>query len=135
MTNPIDPQAEKKMLVIAFDVDDTLIIPSCATGFDTDTPNYETITLYRWFQLQGNHMIIWSGGGADYAKQWAMKLGLTADEYLCKSPEEEDGKFKYREVDIAFDDRDTELGKVNVKVKRLKNHIVRYPDKVSHTNP
>ena len=29
-------------------------------------------------------MIIWSGGGADYAKSWADKLGLTADEYLAK---------------------------------------------------
>ena len=119
-----------KCLIVAFDVDDTLIIPACATGFDTDTPNYETIALYRWFQSQGNYMIIWSGGGADYAKQWAGKLGLTADEYHDKSPEEEDGKAKARHVDLVFDDRDTKLGTVNVKVKRLKNSIVRYPDKI-----
>ena len=120
----------KEKLIIAFDVDDTLIIPSCATGFDTDVPNYETIAVYRWFQSQGNYMIIWSGGGSDYAKQWAQKLGLTADEYHDKSPEKEDGKFQYRHVDIAFDDRDTELGTVNVKVKRINNSIVRYPNKV-----
>ena len=56
---------------IAFDVDDTLIIPSIATDFGRDTPNYETINLYKWFQSQGHYMIIWSGGGQDYAKQWA----------------------------------------------------------------
>jgi hypothetical protein len=122
--------SEEKQLTIAFDVDDTLIIPCCATGFDTDVPNYETIAIYRWFQAQGNYMIIWSGGGKDYAQQWAEKLGLTADEYHDKSPEEEDGVYKRRHVDIAFDDRNTTLGVVNVKVKRLKNNIVRYPRKV-----
>jgi len=30
---------------IAFDIDDTLIIPSVATGLDIDTPNYETIAI------------------------------------------------------------------------------------------
>jgi phosphoserine phosphatase len=54
---------------IAFDIDDTLIIPSVATGFDRDTPNYEMINLYKWFESQGHYMIIWSGGGVDYAKQ------------------------------------------------------------------
>ena len=50
---------------IAFDVDDTLIIPSIATGFDRDTPNYETIMVYDWFRRQGHYMIIWRGGGVD----------------------------------------------------------------------
>ena len=36
---------------IAFDVDDTLIIPSVVTG-NRDTPNYETIALYKWFSPQ-----------------------------------------------------------------------------------
>ena len=50
-------------MIIAFDVDDTLIVPSVATGFDRDTPNYDVIMLYRWFQSQGHTMVIWSGGG------------------------------------------------------------------------
>lgn len=107
---------------IAFDMDDTLIIPAIATGFDRDVPNYETITIYRWFQAQGNYMIIWSGGGADYAKTWAEKLGLTADEYRTKAP--------WDDIDITFDDADMTYGKVNVKVKRLNNSIIRYPEKV-----
>ena len=71
-------------LLVAFDVDDTLIVPAVATGFDRDVPSYETIAVYRWFQAQGHEMVIWSGGGADYARQWADKLGLTADWYLDK---------------------------------------------------
>lgn len=102
---------------IAFDVDDTLIVPSIASGFEIDTPNYDTIALYRWFQAQGHYMIIWSGGGPDYARQWANKLGLHADEHPSKE--------KRADIDIAFDDCDVDLAKVNVKVKRLNNNISR----------
>lgn len=102
---------------IAFDVDDTLIIPSVATGFDRDTPNYDTISLYKWFQAQGHYMIIWSGSGVDWAKTWSEKLGLQADEFPLKQ--------KREDVDIAFDDCDVELAKVNVKVKRISNSVSR----------
>lgn len=102
---------------VAFDVDDTLIIPNVATGFPQDTPNYETIAVFRWFQAQGHHMIIWSGSGPDYAKAWADKLGLDAEiRVKAVSPD----------VDIAFDDmRSANLGKVNVTVRRLNNSISR----------
>ena len=104
-------------MVICFDVDDTLIVPSVATGLATDTPNYETIAIYKWFQKQGCHMIIWSGGGIDYATRWAEKLGLEPDEVRLKE--------KSDDVDIAFDDCFVDLAKVNIKLKRLKNSISR----------
>ena len=102
---------------IAFDVDDTLIVPSVATGSDQDTPNYETIAIYKWFQSQGHYMIVWSGSGIDWATGWAEKLGLNPDEIR--------GKEKSKDVDIAFDDCDVNLAKVNIKVKRLNNSISR----------
>lgn len=101
---------------IAFDVDDTLIIPSVVTG-DRDVPNYETIAIYRWFQAQGNYMIIWSGSGIDWATSWAEKLGLRPDEIRMKQ--------KSEDVDIAFDDCEVDLAKVNVKVGRVSNNISR----------
>lgn len=101
---------------IAFDVDDTIIIPSIVTG-NRDVPNYETIAIYRWFQAQGNYMIIWSGSGVDWAASWAEKLGLMPNEIRVKS--------KSDDVDIAFDDCDVDLGKVNVKVKRVSNDLSR----------
>ena len=101
---------------IAFDVDDCLLVPSVASGFGRDTPNYDTIAVYQWFQAQGHTMIIWSGSGIDWAKTWAEKFGLTADDFPVK------GAYP---VDIAFDDCDVELGTVNVKVKRLNNGISR----------
>lgn len=101
---------------IAFDVDDTLIIPSVVTG-NIDIPNFETIAVYRWFQAQGNYMIIWSGSGIDWATSWSEKLGLKPDEIRRKQ--------KSEDVDIAFDDCEVDLGKVNVRVKRIKNSISR----------
>lgn len=117
-------------LTVAFDVDDTLIIPAIATGFDRDVPNYETIAIYRWFQLQGNTMIIWSGGGAQYAEDWAGRLGLTADYYLDKHRPVKPDTGLTAIVDLSFDDGDLTLAKVNVKVKRLNNRIIRYPERV-----
>ena len=106
-----------KKLVIAFDVDDTLIIPSVVTR-STDIPNYETIAVYRWFQAQGCHMIIWSGSGMDWAERWGEKLGLAPDEIRPKGEGRE-------EVDIAFDDCDVKLAAVNVKVGRVSNDLSR----------
>jgi hypothetical protein len=102
---------------IFFDVDDTLIIPSVATGLDRDTPNYENIAIYKWFQKQGHYMGIWSGSGIDWAKTWAEKLGLFADEFAVKE--------KREDVDISFDDCDVDLAKVNVRVRRINNDVSR----------
>jgi hypothetical protein len=104
-------------MIIAFDIDDTLIIPSVATGFATDTPNYENIFLYRWFQSQGDRLIVWSGGGIDYARMWCDKLGLNPNEIRVKQ--------KYDDIDIAFDDCIVDLGKINYKVRRLNNSVSR----------
>lgn len=116
-----------KKLVIAFDVDDTLIIPTIALpaikhpkcGFRTfdGVPNFEVINIYRFLQQQGHTMVIWSMGGEEYAENVANYLDLRPD-YIWK-------KEKDSRVDIAFDDCDVDLGKVNVKVKRINNQISR----------
>jgi hypothetical protein len=103
-------------MTIAFDVDDTLIIPSIVSGFNYDVPNYDTIDLFRLFQKQGCNMVIWSGGGVEYAKMWANKLGLSANIWI---------KEKNSMVDIAFDDCIVDLGNTNVRVKRINNNISR----------
>ena len=111
-------------LRIAFDIDDTLLIPECASGVGMEIPNYEVVNLYLWFQRQGHYMIIWSGGGQSYAEMQARRLGLTADEIIMKTTEREN------EIDLAFDDSNIKLAKTNIKVKRINNQIVRYPDRV-----
>lgn len=102
---------------IAFDIDDTLLVPSVASGFGNDTPNYDTVALYKWFQAQGCTMILWSGSGVDWAKTWGEKLGLQPFEVYQKE--------RRPDIDIAFDDCDVNLATVNVKVKRLNNSVSR----------
>lgn len=102
---------------IAFDIDDTLLIPSVASGFGNDTPNYETIAILKWFQAQGNEIILWSGSGMDWANTWGEKFGLQPFQVLIKE--------KNSTIDLCFDDCDVDLAKVNVKVKRLNNSISR----------
>lgn len=119
---------------VAFDIDDTLIVPSVATGLDRDTPNYENIAILKWFQAQGHEIILWSGSGIDWATTWGNKLGLSPFSVLPKQkllnshvlgnqPEGTRGDEAY--VDIAFDDCYVDLAKVNVKVKRINNSISR----------
>ncbi len=102
---------------IAFDVDDTIIVPAVATNMPSDTPNYPLIAVYKWFQGQGHDMIVWSGGGVDYATRWAEKLGLYPCTILVKE--------KRHDVDIAFDDCLVDLGTINIQVKRYNNSISR----------
>jgi len=89
---------------IAFDVDGTLINSH-------DEPRHEVIDLFRWFQkniVTPLDLIIWSGGGIEYAQHWANKLGLKAR--IAK-------KF-CEEVDIAIDDAlDGEVPELNRKAK------------------
>lgn len=121
-------------LVIAWDIDDTLIIPSVVTG-DRDTPNYENIAIYKWFQSQGHTMVLWSGSGTDWAQTWWEKLGLAPFKVLvkearivhkgsdpCIGRECDDDDY---EVDLCFDDCLVDLAKVNIQVKRHSNHISR----------
>lgn len=102
---------------IAFDIDDTLLVPNVASGFANDTPNYETIAIYRWFKAQGHAVGLWSGSGVDWARTWGEKLGLAPDFVIVKE--------KRDDIDICFDDCEVDLARVNVKVKRINNSISR----------
>lgn len=90
---------------IAFDVDGTLIKK---TGL-ADVPRYEIIQLARTFIDLGHTVFIWSGGGEDYAKSWATKLGLYPGARILP-------KSSSYEIDIAFDDHATKLATIDIIV-------------------
>ena len=99
-----------KKLVIAFDVDETLVRQDKQ---GRDYPNYPVIELLRWFKSQGHTIVIWSGGGEEYARHWAEKLGFTDAKTALKDAEAS----RTFEVDIAVDDApEFLLGKVQVYV-------------------
>lgn len=105
---------------IAFDIDDTLLVPSVVMGNGVsgdNVPHHDVIAVYRWFQAQGCEMVLWSGSGIDWAKRWGEKFGL--EPFTVRMKE------KSEDIDIAFDDCVVNLGKVNVRVKRLENGISR----------
>lgn len=112
-------------MIIAFDVDDTLIVSGVATGNQRDTPNYETIAIFRWHEAMGHTMVIWSGSGKDWATVWSEKLGLAGENTRIWTKEKVLDSQNQPLVDIAYDDCDVDLAKVNIKVKRINNRISR----------
>ena len=86
---------------IAFDCDLTLITHD-------DRPIYDNINVLRWVLAHNYDVIVWSGGGLSYAEMWVRRLGLEGLVRVIEKGSEE--------VDIAFDDEDVKLGKVNIKV-------------------
>jgi phosphoserine phosphatase len=87
-------------MIIAFDVDGTLI------DFD-DNPRWRVIELAQHLAYLPHRVIIWSGGGKDYAEVVARRLGFhVSDGPTIGSEVECFGKFDSNApvVDIAFDD-------------------------------
>ena len=97
---------------VAFDVDGTLI-----SEVD-DSPNWPMIDLLRQFHANGATVVVWSGGGTDYAEMWVRRLNLGAfvAEVIVKSAWLKHGVFV---VDLAIDDETVVLGATNWKVVRV----------------
>lgn len=95
-------------LIVAFDVDGTLIVD--------DVPQVPIInTLQVLSKLTKNvRIIVWSGGGKDYAEMWGRRLGL--DEYVWKYMQKDRNVFP----DIAFDDQQAFALAENNIIVRLK---------------
>jgi hypothetical protein len=78
-------------LLVAFDVDDTLVDAH-------DNPKPEVIKLLMaFYDSKLVDLVIWSGGGEEYATYWSKRLGLPRD-IPCIA------KSKFIRPDIAFDD-------------------------------
>ena len=134
-----------KPLNIAFDIDDTIwkirrSKPTCSDlcqasehndyclthmqrGDFMQIPDYDLIQVLRWFYQNGDNVFIWSAGGKQYAEDIAKKLGLydmvtvvekkhDAKDYGLPAPPK---------MDIAFDDSETNLAKVDIKIPRPYN--------------
>lgn len=84
--------------VVAFDVDGTLIN-------DIEEPRWDVIDLLRAFSNLGWRVIVWSGGGENYARHWVDRLGLWEFVTYCVAKDKKEG------VTLAVDDAEgTDLG-------------------------
>ena len=98
------------MAIIAFDVDGTL---EKYNGH----PNWPVIDLLRGFAALNHTIIVWSGGGKNYAEQKVRSLHLEEFVSGCydkRMDKRESGDKVF--ADIAFDDEFVELAEVNIKV-------------------
>lgn len=92
-----------KKLKIAFDIDGTLI--SNTNGLGVERLNVETYNLMVLLsKMKNTKIIVWSGGGKEYAEQIVTKYGLTKYVTECFGKHEYDETVSGR-VDIAFDDQ------------------------------
>jgi len=93
-----------KQIIIAFDIDGTILNNEGAQrDGGVNLPVLQMIELMAK-KIKNSRVIVWSGGGKDYAEQIVRKYGLDrwVDGVYSKQgyDEETDGK-----VDIAFDDQ------------------------------
>lgn len=107
-------------MIVAFDVDGTLI------NFD-NTPNHDVLDICRWFIRHRHHVVVWSGGGKDYAMHWCRKLGLTNyhEGAVGFDMPEVVGKDEAKRInaDLCFDDEFVQLATVNIKVNPRLSEI------------
>lgn len=102
---------------IAFDIDDTLIIPSVANDTEKNIWNEENIKKYFEHKERWDYMILWSGSWTKWCEHWNEKLWLNADEIRQK--------IKSDDIDICYDDCIVNLAIQNIRVKRIRNNISR----------
>lgn len=118
-TNPMYGKTKLQKLVVAFDVDGTLINAE-------NEANISMVNLLRIFatRLVNVEIIVWSRGGADYASLWVHRLGLS--DLAIKTADKLDSDVI--KVDIAFDDeKDFNLAVKNIivtKVSKKEGQVV-----------
>lgn len=97
-------------MTVCFDVD------GCLINLD-NTPNYPVIETLKFFaSCVGVTVVVWSGGGKDWAENWVQKLGL--EKYVDVAT----SKSGFTEKpDIAFDDEFVDLATVNVKIRTYEH--------------
>jgi len=105
------------MARIAFDIDDTVAKIIKQEDNYTQVPDYDLIQVMRWFINNGDEVYAWSAGGVDYTESWLRKLGLFD---LVKAIPKLGWDTDKSSIDIAFDDCEVGLAKVNIIVKREK---------------
>lgn len=88
---------------VAFDVDGTLIDAD-------DRPRTDVIEMLMAHYRDGDRVVVWSGGGMDYARTWVSRLALDRFVYRVIP------KGRGYEVDVCYDDQIVDLADENVCV-------------------
>jgi len=121
---PRSDDGKMAKVIIAFDVDGTLIKNVEAArqhGMvnSDDVPIVHQInTLMVLSTYKNVRIVVWSGGGRDYAEMWGMRLGLSKYVWRYASKLEHEQLKSMCDTLIAIDDiQSTRLGDVNLIVR------------------
>lgn len=108
------PNGPMEVVTIAFDVDGTLIRDG---GNKADIANERIVELLKILSSFKNvKIIVWSGGGQEYAERWGRLIGV--DDYVWKYMSKINANLMGFKPTIAIDDiQDTKLGQVNLIVR------------------
>lgn len=121
---PRTPDGKMQGVVVAFDIDGTLIKNGEADRQhgvvnDGDVPIVHQINTLQVLSTYKNiKIVVWSGGGKQYAEMWGKRLGL--DQYVWKYASKLEHEAIKQQCDflIAIDDiQATALGDVNLIVR------------------
>lgn len=113
-----------RKITIAFDVDGTLRCNCSETCQDVNRRIVDLV--YILSSMKNTKIIVWSGGGADYARNFMSKFNFKHITYASKmfGGYDEQGKPIFNpdiKPDIAIDDiQDCELGTINLIVNEKK---------------
>ncbi len=102
------PFGKMRWVVVAFDVDGTLI-DAGPTYYEPVIQLLKTLSGFKNIKI-----VVWSGGGKQYAERWGRLLDI--DEYVWKYA----SKTEHEAIkpDIAIDDiQDTAIGAINLIVR------------------
>lgn len=122
---PRSEDGKMQRIIIAFDVDGTLIRNTEAKDrqhgvpYNNDVPIVHQInTLQVLARSKNVRIVVWSGGGKQYAETWGHRLGL--DNYVWRYASKLEHEQLRQACDflIAFDDiQATRLGDANIIVR------------------
>lgn len=110
-----------RRVTIAFDVDGTLRCNCTPTCQDVNRRVVDLLFILQ--TMKNTKIIVWSGGGADYARSFMSRFDLKGITYADKKfrGRDENGRALFEpsvRPDIAIDDiQDCELGTINLIVK------------------
>lgn len=108
-----------KKVIIAFDVDGTIWGNTLGSRVEGNALNLPVAQLMQILhdKMKNTKIIVWSGGGKDYAEQIVNKFGLDKWVDACYGKHEYDETINGK-VDIAFDDQHAfELADKNIIVR------------------
>lgn len=121
---PRSDDGKMQKVIIAFDVDGTLIRNTDADRVhgvpsNNDVPIVHMInTLQVLSTFKNIRIVVWSGGGRQYAETWGRRLGLDKYVWRYASKMEHSSLKEYCDSLIAIDDiQATRLGDVNLIVR------------------